>query len=171
VEVRYTTTMDDLIDAMVHVRRTMPFLRRMNQLIVGMIIVGGGLWTLILFAESPTAALFVGLLTIVFVAAYPQFHRVTERRHVGKQINAMGAHGLIGRITLVLTDESLTEQTETVRSEVRWQDMNRVEVVGDITYIFLTGMSMAIIPRHGFERDEDYMAVRDFAIAKLGKSG
>lgn len=91
MEVRYTTTMDDLIDAMVHVRRNMPFMRRVRQLIVVLFVFGGGLQTWILFAKSPAAALFVGLLTIVFVAVYPQFHRVTERRHVGKQINAMGA--------------------------------------------------------------------------------
>lgn len=170
VEVRYTTTMDDFIDAMVHVRRNMPFMRRVRQLIVVLFVFGGGLWTLILFAESPAEALFVGLLTVVFVAVFPQFHRITERSHVGKQIKAMGARGLFGQSTLVLTEESLIEQTETIRLEVRWQDMNRVEIVGDNTYIYLTGMSMVIIPRHGFERDDDYIAVRDFVIGKLGKS-
>ena len=170
MEVSYTTTIDDLVDAMVHFRRNMPFLRRVNQLLVAMIIVGGSLWTFIVFERSPAAAICVGLLTVASLAAYPRIHRVTEKRHVGRLIKAMGARGLIGRITLILTDESLTEQTETVRSVARWQDMNRVEAVGDCTYIYLTGMSMAIIPRHGFERDEDYTAVRAFVMGKLGMS-
>ena len=79
------------------------------------------------------------------------------------------ARGVIGRITLVLTEESMIERTETVVSASRWQDMKGAELVGDCVYVYVTGLSAAIIPRHGFEREEDYDAVKEFVMRKLGR--
>ena len=45
-----------------------------------------------------------------------------------------------------------------------------VEVVGDCTYIQITQLSVAIIPKHGFEREEEYFEARDFAVARLNRT-
>lgn len=94
-------------------------------------------------------------------------YRRGSERSIRRYFREQGTRGVVGRITLVLTDEKLTYRTETVESVARWGDMKGVEVVGECTYIWVSGLQAAIIPRHGFEREEDYVAVRDFALAKL----
>ena len=82
---------------------------------------------------------------------------------------SLEGRGEIGRLRLVLTDQTLTEWTSEGASVAYWRDMHGVEVAGDYTFVYVTPNSVAIIPRHGFDRDEDYAAVRDFAVAKLGR--
>jgi hypothetical protein len=111
------------------------------------------------------ALLFVG--GAVYAIVYPFVHRVWIASAVRAYTQDLGSRGIIGRITLVLEEDTLTERTELVQTVARWRDMKGVEVVGDCTYIYVTGMLAAIIPRHGFERPEDYEAVREFAVAKV----
>ncbi len=75
--------------------------------------------------------------------------------------------GMIGPITLILSEDRLVEITETTRSEMRWEDMKGLDVSVDYTFIFVTGLSAAIVPRLGFDSDNEYEAVRDYAIARL----
>ncbi|WP_420841886.1 YcxB family protein [Fimbriiglobus ruber] len=86
------------------------------------------------------------------------------RAHLQKN----GSRGIVGPITLILTDDSLTEITEITRSEARWQNIQRVDVSGDYTFIYVNSSSAAILPRHGFDSGEEYEAVRDFALARSG---
>jgi hypothetical protein len=72
-----------------------------------------------------------------------------------------------GPIRLILSEESLVEITELTRTEARWRDMDGIEEVGDYTFIMVTGMTAAILPRRGFEREDDYLSVRDFARARF----
>ena len=81
----------------------------------------------------------------------------------------MDPRGMIGRIRLILTDDTLTEITASTRTEARWRDMLRVEETGQTTYIYVTGMSVAMVPKHGFADEEDYYSVRDFARSHVGK--
>ena len=79
----------------------------------------------------------------------------------------LGGRGIIGERGLSLSEELLVAVSETFRTEVRWENMTGVEVVGDTTYIFISGISALILPRHGFDSDAEYEAVRDFALRKL----
>jgi hypothetical protein len=79
----------------------------------------------------------------------------------------LGTRGTLGRITLILTAESLVEITETTRTEVRWKDIAGVDEVGEYTFIFITGLSAVTLPRHGCDTDDDYRAARDFALAQV----
>jgi hypothetical protein len=63
--------------------------------------------------------------------------------------------------------DTLVEITEIGRTEVRWENMKGVDDAGDRTYIFVTGMLASILPRRGFDSDEEYFAARDFAMRKL----
>jgi hypothetical protein len=97
------------------------------------------------------------------------WHRVEAATR--RTAEELGSRGIVGRITLILTEESLTEVTEAARSEAKWGTMAGVEEVGDCTYIYVTPLLGAVIPRSGFDREEDYLAVRDFAFRKLGHPG
>ena len=85
------------------------------------------------------------------------------------QAKQFGVRGVVGAITLILTDESLTEITETTRSEIKWKDMERVDEVGNHTFIMVNPLLAAIVPRHGFANEQDYVKVRDFVKARVGR--
>lgn len=164
MEVTYTTTVDDYVAWCMHNRKRSPtqkWLYRTGWLLIPL---GCFIRAATLFAQAvPSAAITWALAGVIYTVIYPLFIRWSIRAYAQDQ----GTRGVIGRITLVLTDDTLTERTESVQSVVRWQDMAGVDVVAERTYIYVTGMLAAIIPQHGFERAEDYMAVRDFAVAKL----
>lgn len=115
-------------------------------------------------------ALGAVITTVVSVAVSIHFHRDYSRsvaQDMRDYILQQGLYGPVGTITLIISEESLVEIAETARTEVKWTDMERVEEVGDATYILINPESFAIWPRVGFDRDEDYDAARDFAFRKV----
>jgi hypothetical protein len=171
VEVSYTTTLDDYVAFSLHTFKRSPSMKRRFVAAwvlvpLAFLLLAAMVWGSDRFVAFSLAAGGVGAAIL-----HPFLYRKNLERAVRAYAQDLGARGVIGRITLVLTDESLTERTETTQSVARWQDMKGVEVVGDCTYIWVTGITAAIIPRHCFEREEDYEAVREFAVAKLGKPG
>jgi hypothetical protein len=169
VEVNYTTTLDDYVAFNLHTLKRSPSMKW--RFGIGWVLLPLGCWMAAAQSASSNPELAVVLATggLVYAIAYPFVYRAWVGRAIRAYAQDLGDRGVIGRITLVLTEESLTERTEAVQSVARWRDMKGVAVVGDCTYIYVTGLLTAIIPRHGFEREEDYEAVREFAVAKLGK--
>jgi hypothetical protein len=106
---------------------------------------------------------------LLSVVVYPFAYRQNLTRNLRELAIEHGLRGLIGPTTLVLTDESLIEITESIRSEAKWKDMDRVDEVGDYTFIMVTSSTAAIVPRHGFEQESDYIKVRDFAKSRVGR--
>ena len=102
-----------------------------------------------------------------YAACYPLVRRTLRRRRTRAASELLAEKGVIGHITLELTKDTLTERTAAGVSVARWKEMIGVEVVGDCTYIFVSPTETAVIPQHGFDREEDYAAVRDFAQSKL----
>jgi hypothetical protein len=114
------------------------------------------------------ALVFAGV-GFALAIAYPWLFRGLLGLLTRLLARSRGTRGMVGRITLILSEESLTEITEITRTEARWESMHSVEVAGDYTFIFVTAHLAAIIPRYGFDDDEDYDAVRAFALAHVGR--
>ena len=114
-------------------------------------------------------AIAMGFLTVAVAVTYPFIYYSLMRWLTRSYAAQRGVRGMIGRIRLILTDETLTEITESTRTEARWKDMVRVEQTGDTTYIYVTGMSVALVPKRGFADEADYYLVRDFARSHVGK--
>jgi hypothetical protein len=169
LELTYTTTLDDYVAFSMHTLKRSPSMKWRVGLGWALIPLGCWLWAALLINTVPAAAAILAFGGVAYAVIYPLGHHAWVSSAIRAYAQDLGARGVIGRITLVLADDTLTERTESVQSVARWQDMKGVEVVGDCTYIYVTGMLAAIIPRHGFERAEDYEAVRDFALAKLAK--
>jgi hypothetical protein len=172
VEVSYTTTLDDYVAYSVHMLKRSPSMKW--QFAVGWAVLPVGCWLLaaILASRPGPAVASLAFAGVAYAVVYPLGYRKWVGASVRAYAQDLGARGVIGRITLVLDEDTLTERTEAVQSIARWRDMKGMEVVGDCTYIYVTGLLAAIIPKHGFERPEDYEAVRDFALARLqSKSG
>ena len=170
MEVSYTTTIDDYVAYSMHALKRSPSMKW--RLALGWVLIPLGCWVGAALLASGDPALAAGLAAGGAACAViaPPVQRASIASAVRAYAHDLGTRGVIGRITLVLEDDTLTERTESVQSVARWRDMQGVEVVGDCTYIHVTGLLAAIVPRRGFERPEDYEAVRDFAVAKLGKS-
>jgi hypothetical protein len=60
-------------------------------------------------------------------------------------------------------------KTKRGHAEYRWVEMKGAEVVADRTYIWFSDYNGIVLPRHGFERGEDYEAARNFVVSKLPK--
>jgi hypothetical protein len=170
LEVTYTTTLDDYVTLSLHMlRRSWSacltyYFSWLGVPTICLIVTA----TLVSYTDMGVAAILTGTVGMLHAVFYPAIRRVWVAGVVRGYAKDFGSRGVIGRITLMLSDTTFVEVTETTRSEAQWRDMKRIEVVGDSTYIYVTGLSTAIVPRHGFDRDEDYFATRDFALAKLG---
>ncbi len=171
MEVAYTTTLDDYVAFCMHMYRKSKAARG-SFLLAWLILPAACLATAVavVYGDGPIgqAAYWAGIAAI-WVAVYPWFHRRLVARHVRNFAKGLGVRGVIGPIRLILTDTSVVEITELTRTEARWQDLAGIDVLDDYTFVLITGMSAAIIPRHGFEREADYDRVRDFALARLGR--
>ena len=170
MEVRYTLTLDEYIEFAVYAYRKSG-VGRASYLLVWLIVpvlctgVALGLWQS--FDSAKPIAIGLALAAGVFLIIYPFLYRATIKRNLRAYAEQAGTHGVTGPVTLVLSEDSLTEITETGRSEVKWADMAGIEVVGERTYIYASGTSASVLPRSGFATAVEYEAVRDFALRKL----
>jgi hypothetical protein len=126
-----------------------------------------GLTGLFRHLQLPFEAGACGAAGILCAVGFPFWYRAWVRERVRLFAADLGVRGPTGLITLTLTEDALTWQTETVRFGARWEDMAGVEVVGGNTYINVTAWFVAVVPRRGFVSPEDYEAVQVFAIRKL----
>lgn len=158
-EFSYTMTKDDYIEYHMHV------LNKRIRLQWGILPFGCLMWIGIpaYFYPIVTIGVVVCGVGITWIWLRIMRARITQ----AIQAQELGAKGLVERITLFLTDETLIERTAVADTVIRWQDMKGMKVVGDCTYIYVTAELAAVIPRHGFVLQDDYEAVRDFALEKL----
>lgn len=117
--------------------------------------------------DHEIAACWLLGVAIFWLVMIPSRYREGQARSIRAFVKKLGGRGIIGERGLSLSEEMLVAVSETFRTEVRWENMTGVEVVGDCTYIFISGISALILPRHGFDSDAEYEAVRDFALRKL----
>jgi hypothetical protein len=173
LEVAYTTTIDDYVAYCTHTYKKMPFMRAVFVLtwIVIPLAIGCFAKMASRHPDNREATYALAAMAVLFAVGHPFLHRWWITSFLRSYAKKLGSRGVIGPIRLILTDESLVEITETTRSEVRWRDMAGVDEVGDYIFIMVTGMSAAIVPRHGFDREEDFWRVRDFVRRRLGTRG
>ena len=170
MQVTYTTTLEDYVAFNRHVARKSTVLRvviLLGWFVIPAVAVAAAValvWIENLWPVALVVAAFGLLYAIIYPLTYWLWFDVLIRAYA----KGAGTRGVIGRITLVFTEETMVEITETTRSEVRWRDIKGVEVAGDYTFIFVTGLSAAILPRKGFDCDEDYDAVCEFALNRTG---
>lgn len=170
MEVRYTLTLAEYVECAFHAYRKAR-VGRASYVLVWLIVpilcsgVAMGMWQY--GGAMRPVAIGLALAAAAFLIVYPFLHRAAIRRNLRACAEQAGTQGVTGPITLVLSEESLTEITETGRSEVKWAEMKGIEVVGERTYIYASGTSASVLPRSGFATAAEYEAVRDFALRKL----
>ena len=158
-EFSYTMTKDDYIEYNMHI------LKKRFGIQWGILPFGCLMWIGIPAYFYPIVTIGLVVCGVGITSIWLRIMRTRITQEI--QVQEFGAEGLIERITLFLTDETLTERTVVADSVIRWQDMKGMKVVGDCTYLYVTDELAAIIPRHGFVHQDDYEAVRDFALKKL----
>jgi hypothetical protein len=105
----------------------------------------------------------------VCTMAYPIVSRKSMNRQIRDLVRKTTTEREFGTRTAIFSDKSLIVVSEMGRVELKWEAMDRVEEVRDTTYLFITKASAIILPRRGFDRDEDYVRARDFAFRKFGE--
>jgi hypothetical protein len=165
MEVRYTLTVDDYVAFYIYMCRKS--ISAWVHYAVGCVAIhiicvlfGVGL-------VGDGVALGAVIATVLSVPVGVHFHRSYSQKvaqDMRDYVVRQGLYGPVGPITLILSEAAILEITETARTEVKWTDVERVEEVGDATYILISAESFAIWPRIGFARDEEYHAARDFAL-------
>jgi hypothetical protein len=168
VEVSYKTTLDDFVAYTWHMWWKSKTARRgfLSQWLalpaVGLVAAG----TLLAAGSWVGSGVSAGL-SLLYAVVFPFSYCRSAKNGIREYAKELGGRGVIGSIRLILSEESLVEITELTRSEARWRDMQGIEEFGDYTIILVTEMTAAIIPRHGFERDEDYFCVREYARERI----
>jgi hypothetical protein len=169
VEVSYTTTVDDYVAFALHLWRKSKVGRGsylVNWLLLPVLGLLGPAAVVASNGLSVGAAVCAGG-ALLYAAIFPACYRLLYANYIRAYAKKLGTRGVIGPIRLILSEESLVEITEKTRSETRWRDIEGIEEADGYTFILVTGMTAAILPRQGFEREDDYRRVRDFARARI----
>lgn len=167
MEVTYKTTLDDFVAYNMHLLKRSPSMRQKMVLSWVLLPIVCLFWAYILANPYPFSAVFLVVAGVFIAIFYPLIYRGWVASSVRAYAQDLDARGVIGQITLILEEDTLTERAGAVQSVVRWQEMKGMEIVGEVTYVYVTGLLAAIIPKHGFERSEDYESVQAFVLAKL----
>jgi hypothetical protein len=169
IEVAYTYTVDDYVAFCCHYRKRTGGVRLGFWCMLLLVPMGCLYWFAFHRTSFPEHTLTAVVVSIVWVIVYPICHRTIGSESYRAVARTMETYGHLGRITLILAEETLTERTAAFDTVARWDKMFGIEEVGDVTYIYVTGFAAAIIPKHGFRRSDDYERVRDFAMGKLAQ--
>jgi hypothetical protein len=168
MEVRYAVTLDDFVVFNLYITRKSGagrggYLTLWFGLPILLVL---GAVQLVQFNHEPAAFVLVAL-AVFWLFIFPSRYREGLARSTRAFVKNLGGRGILGERRLILSEGLLVAISETFRTEARWENMTGVEVVGEYTYIFISGISALILPRHGFNSDAEYEAVRDFALRKL----
>jgi hypothetical protein len=170
MHVRYTVTLNDFVVFNLYITRKSGVGRSAYFILwLGLpILFALGALQAVQFSREIAALAFV-ILAVFWLCFFPFRYRDALARNARTFVKKLGGRGIIGERGLILSEELLVAISETFRTEARWENMTGVDVVGEYTYIFLTGISALILPRRGFDSDSEYEAVRDFVLRKLAR--
>lgn len=163
----YTFTADDITAFTLHYLRRSPVHRRQYNRrwifwIVWAVVIAGGAY--LLRPDSPAWAV-LGAVGLTFVALYPVFYRSQLAKETGQYADEST---LGDRFRLTLTDEGLRKACDDEELFIRWRAMKGAVVAPEHTFILFHKGGVLILPKQGFQRAEDYVAVRDFVVGKVG---
>lgn len=165
MEIRYRTKMADYVAFCRHHYRHSR--TALINLLLGWLLLplGGLLYVWYRLSQDGWNSTLVGWLgaSLGYLVIYPFLHRFLLDIYVRSHVSEHGTRGVIGEIQLILTEVGLVEVTETMRSEVAWGNVHRIVDSGEYMFIYFTPVAAAILPKHGFESEEQYEHVKDYA--------
>ncbi len=100
---------------------------------------------------------------VAWLAVHPFIHNHLMDSYVRSYASEGGTRGVFGDIRLILSEEALVMVTETIRTEASWGDVHRIDDQGDYTFIYVTPLAAQILPRRGFESEQEYKQVKEYA--------
>jgi hypothetical protein len=109
----------------------------------------------------------IAIVGIIYAVIFPWYYWNWIEGVIRRGIKQLGTHGTVGQISLIFDDEKLTELTESTKSESKWDSVEKIITLEEVVYIFITGITIAIIPKRGFEREEEYNVAKEYTIKKL----
>lgn len=169
LEVKYRITADDLAAYSLYVLRRSPTSRRnffsgwASWLLMAVLVSAGAY---LLNPDSPVWVLLgAGGLTVV--GLFPFVYRSSVRNSLSRHAGELACDE---KLTLTLTDEGLRKTTEDEELFIRWRAVKELAVQPEHAYLLMHKGGVVILPQRGFERAEDYAAVRDLVLSKVGTS-
>jgi hypothetical protein len=182
MKVYYAVTLDDYLEYCLYVYKRSLIYRRLKIFCIAIVpaISLAIAFTLVTFNPLDlefVMRLFIGGLILVLgcfcgvfsALTYDPIQILFQRWWLQSYALKNGLRGIVGQISLILSDHSLVEITEIGRSEVLWKSVTGFEDTGDHLYVQI-GLLAAILPRRGFANDHDYLAVRGFLRARIQKN-
>ena len=166
MEVTYTKTLDDFVAFGHHFRKSKKVWASslLSRLIIPVTVLAAAV-VLVVSLDLWLWAAWLLLTGLLFAVRWPAISRNqfdSKLREHGRQ------NGVFGKNTLILSEKSFVEITGTTRTEVHWKDIYGIDEIGDYTFIFVAALEAFILPRHGFESENEYESVRDYALTHCG---
>lgn len=168
LEVSFTPSLEDLVALHTTALKRSPTLRK--RLILSWVVIPVGLCTLAIGLWVAGVYEFVAIgiaLAGVLVALFFPLVRRSWIVQWAWQHARMTAEGGLGPITLTLSDDEFRVRGKVTDTTARWENMKGVVAGLKHTIIVVTEQLVVIVPRSALGNDTNYMAVRDFALAKL----
>jgi hypothetical protein len=167
MQIDYELTIDDLRAAHRHFARTSPFVRRKYwQSYWAAFILGAGVWFVL-------NQFRIGIGFILFVAGYGVcvyfVHELIYWNSLDRNITALFKEhpqpGVLGKHTIRIDPDGITEKTEVNDSHHLWQSVDRIDQDNRQIYLFM-GVAFLSIPKNAFmndfDADEFFVTAKDY---------
>jgi hypothetical protein len=156
MQIDYEVTIDDIRAANRFFARKSPFVRRNYwQSYWITVIAGGAVWFFLnQFRISMGFIMFVGLYTVCVYFVHELLYWNNLDRNVMALLKQHPRPGVLGKHTLSIDPEGITEKTDVNDSRHSWQSVDRVDQDNRLIYLFM-GTAFFAIPKNAFMSDFD----------------
>lgn len=153
MELTYNLNIDDLVTMNLYNYKTAPVWQKQQQnarFIVALIAVVLSFGATTLVSRNGITILGVVLslaLGIIIFALYPRLTEPTLKKRLAQYFESDSGSGLIGKYTLVVSEEGVKQSTASSTNHYQWNDVERIDITQQYLYLFAAKSNCITVPK------------------------
>jgi hypothetical protein len=96
---------------------------------------------------SLTGLIVYAIISLLWVLFVPKWYKKRVLARVRKQIEDGDNSGILGKQTLIFTDDGITQITNEAKYETKWSGIKKLVEIKDYYFLYNTAVSAIIIPK------------------------
>lgn len=109
------------------------------------------------------------VIYLAWVVIYPRWYRKAVKKNIQEDINQkVGDNELIGQCRLMLSDEGVTEESNTRTITINWPEIVKLVETSEYIFVFNSENSSYVVPKEKFKSKEYEREYLDMLSSKSG---
>ena len=150
MEVAFEFDMDDWMALQKNRLSTSPQLKRLHiivALLMPLVFIILSISDIYSHRFYATDLIFYVVISILWVLFMPKWYKKRVLVKVRKQIEEGDNSGILGKQTLIFTDDGITQITNEAKYEIKWDGIKQLVEIEDYYFLYNTAISAIIIPK------------------------